>query len=130
MSKRSLTHPRFVGTANMPNFWPSKMAIQQAVMSGTSMGTQVQTWATVSGLGLIDCRVAPMTLQAPTGVNEPRLEMMSYLTTTHQIALRGYYPEIRETMRAFVDDEAWDIKGVEHDAGGTLTRLRVNRVDL
>lgn len=128
MSKHALTHPRFLGY--LPDFYPSKLAVQQAVMSGTSYGTQVPTWSTVQDLGLIDCRIAPMTIQSPTGVNEPRLETLSYLTTTHQIALRGYYPQIEATMRAVVDDEAWDIKGTEHDANHTMTRLRVNKVEI
>jgi hypothetical protein len=122
MSKRALTHPRFL--AKLPDVYPYKAAIQQATASGTSFGTSVNTWATVSGLGLIDCRVAPVQAQ------ETRAPMLTELITTHQINLRGYYPQIQETMRALVDGAGWDIQGVEHDGNHITTRLRVLAVTL
>ncbi|HEY8766044.1 MAG TPA: hypothetical protein VIP09_02080 [Dehalococcoidia bacterium] len=122
MSKRALTHPRFL--AKLPDIYPFKAAIQQATASGTSFGTLVETWATVSGLGLIDCRVAPVLAQ------EMRGPQFTQLVTTHQIALRGYYPQIVETMRAVVDDVGWDIQGVEYDGNKITTRLHVLAVTL
>jgi hypothetical protein len=125
---RPLTHPRLLD--RLPNFYPEKATIQQATASGNSFGDQTLVWASVSGLVNLDCRVAPLTIQTPTFANEARLEALTYHTTTHQIAMRGYYPEIQETMRALVDNVDWDIKGVEHDGQGVTTRLRVNRVEL
>lgn len=128
MSRRALTHPLMLG--RIPHFYPSKATIQQATASGNSFGDQTLTWATVANLQDLECRVSPLTVNTPTFTNEASLETMTYLTTTHHIAMRGYYPEIRETMRALVDEDAWDIQGVEHDGQNVTTRLRVNRVEL
>src|SRR5690348_16471135 len=104
MTKHALTHPRMM--AKLPDFYPSKAAIQQATASGTSFGTPVQTWATVSGLGLIDARVSPIR------AFEQRMSQFTQLDATHMVALRGYYPQVQETMRAYIDASAWDITGV------------------
>lgn len=129
MARRALIHPGMLGA--LPLFYPSKATIQQAVPSGGRFGDQTFTWSLVPNLLDIDCRIAPLTVQTPTFANEARLENLTYLTTTHHVALRGWFPQIQETMRALIDDVAWDIKGVEHDGQASMTtRLRVNRVDL
>lgn len=128
MARRALVHPQLL--INLPLFYPSKATIQQAVASGNSFGDQTLTWTDVPNLSEIECRIAPLTIQTPTFTNEARLEMLTYLTTTHHIAMRGYFPQIQESMRALIDDDAWDIKGVEHDGQNVTTRLRVNQVTL
>jgi hypothetical protein len=128
MARRALIHPQMLD--RLPQFYPSEATIEEPTETRDSFGSTSSTWATLASHSAIPCRVAPLTVQTPTFSNEAKLEDLSYLTTTHHIALRGYFPLITPLMRAMVDGVAWDIKGVEHDGQHVTTRLRVNRVQL
>lgn len=128
MQPRPIVDPRMTG--KLGGFYPSVATIEQATETRDSFGSPVLAWASVEGLSGIPCRVAPLTIQTPTFSNEAKLELLTYLTTTHHVALQGYYPQIETTMRAVIDGVIWDIQGVEHDGQGSTTRLRVNRVEL
>lgn len=128
MARRALVHPQMLN--RLPQFYPSEATIESGVESRDSFGSPTLTWTVLANHRDIPCRISPLTVQTPTFTSEARLESLTYLTTTHHIALRGYFPEIEATMRAVIDDVAWDIKGVEHDGQNVTTRLRVNRVEL
>jgi head-tail adaptor len=118
MSK--LIHPRLV-TA-LAEFFPQSCAIQQPSISRDAVGGEIRTYADVTGLSAVGCRVAP----AQGG--EQRTNEMTYLDATHRIVLAGSYPQITEAMRAVVGGQAYDILLPAVDADAAITRLTVRLV--
>lgn len=118
MNQHGIVHPHMLARLQA-NFYPSRGTVQALGGTQDAYGQPVEDWADVAGLQDIPCRVAPVTRSNA----ERRTSEQVYVEATHHIALGGYYPAIRETMRFVVDGQAHDIQLVEHDGNGKTTRL-------
>lgn len=101
----------------LSGFYPSTCAIQQYTATRGATGEEIKTWANVSGLGAVTCRVSP------TGGNEKKQANQLYALSTHVIELDGYYASITAKMRALVGSVAYDILLPEHDGNHEMTKL-------
>jgi head-tail adaptor len=99
------------------SFYPLTADIKQATQTRDSTGDPVESWATVSGLSAVACRVMP------TGGGERRLTSEIYQRSTHVILLAGYYAAVEAHMRAVVSGVTYAILLVEHDSNSTMTKL-------
>lgn len=113
----TLIHANMLSSLGV-DFYPSTCTIQQATESQDAAGQLIRTWANVSGHVDIPCAVASVGGDEREG-NE------TYVLATHRIALRGYYPNITEAMRAVVSGVNYDIERVHHDSQGVSTYLDV-----
>lgn len=120
---RQIVHPRML--AKLANFYPSKLTIQTSTETRSASGAVTITWADVVNMRNLPCSIAPIIRESPFGQNERRQEGVTYVEGTHQLAIRGHYPQIDTTMRAVVDGQPYDIRAVEHDSHAQTTRLRL-----
>lgn len=101
----------------LAGFFPARCTIEQPDQTNVS-GTLEVAWSPLAGHEDLACRVMP------AGGSEVRTPEMAYALSTHAILLAGHYPAIRPEMRAVVGGQVYHILAVEHDGGGTCTRLQ------
>lgn len=121
MQQHGLIHPHMMGRIQ-PNFYPSLCTIGARSTAQDEYGQEIGTVTPVGGLTDLACRIAPR------GATETRSAQQIYATSTHHVALNGYYPAIAPHHVATVDGIDYDIEGVEHDGNHETTRLFVRRV--
>lgn len=105
------------------SFYPSTADIQEPTLTNT-LGEVSRTWADVTGLTDIPCRVSPLR-QRSAEVSNPE---QAYVVDWYSIALAGHYATIMPDMRAVVDSVNYDIRGAERDGQGKSTYLMCKRV--
>ncbi len=115
-----IIHPGML--AALPNHYPATCTIQGATTTQSGTGALSQSWANVTGLVSLPCRLAPV------NATEVRQATGTFAEATHTIALAGYYSAIVETQRAVVGGVNYDIVGVQHDGNSKSTRLLVRLV--
>lgn len=115
-----LIDPRLL--ANLALFFPSYCTVQSVTLSSNTFGEVVETWANVSGIVSVGCRIAPATQV------EPKNTELGYAIATHTAVLKGNYA-ISPAMRATIDSITYDITGVAYDDQAVQTRLDLRRVD-
>lgn len=115
--------------AAIPEFYASTLAISRATTTqDPRTGQTVETWAIVSGYESIPAAVAPATLASVSVQTTDRPEG-TWSTNKWQVSLAGYYPAIRVTDRAILDDgKTYDIVGVESDSHHQMTRLQAEEL--
>lgn len=114
-----IIHPGML--AALPNHYPSTCTIQGATPTQSGTGALSLSWANVTGLVSLPCRLAPI------NATEVRQATGTFAESTHTIALAGYYAAV-VAQRAVVGGVAYDIVGVQHDGNGKSTRLLVRLV--
>lgn len=113
---RTLVHPKMM--ASVSSFYPATCTIQEYTVTGRNdYNEEILVWADKPGHVDIPCAVSP------SGGQEVKRDNMTYVVSTHRIALRGYYPEITEEMRVVSGGQVYDILLVEHDSLRQTTRL-------
>lgn len=129
MAARPLIHPRMLARIG-PQFWPSRCAIQDVMVTQDSFGEEQRTYTTVIGLESIPCTKAPISFDSPLGLTENSRGNLTEFRTVQHVTLQGAYPTITEHMRAVIDGETYDIVGAETDSHTTQTRIKVQQVEL
>ncbi len=113
-------HPRLF--EQLADFYPDFCNIQEASSPQDTTGQPiVSAWADKPGHTGIRCRRSPTS--APGISTERKRSNVVFTVATHAIELAGYYPGIREKMRAVVAGQAFDIVSVESDGNSAMTRL-------
>ena len=100
--------------------FPSLATVQSRSDAPGTYGTPTTTWTVL--LTNVPCAVGPTVtenIRATERVDGDKTVSLF----PHRITLKGYYPQVKTTMRIVVDGVAWAITGVEHDSQRTLTRL-------
>ena len=110
-----LIHPDML--TRLPRFYPATCTIQEPTLVNT-YGEVSYTWANVTGMVSIPCRVTPVQ-QRSAEVSTPE---QVYWVDWVRIALAGDY-EVEPDQRAVVDSVNYDIRGVEHDGNAVTTYL-------
>jgi len=105
------------------NFFPSLCTVQEATVSSGSYGETGRTWADLTGVVSVVCRIAPALQQEPLNTD------IEYAVTTHTAVLKGYYNTIKARMQAIIDGTTYDITGVSFDDQALQTRLDLRKVD-
>lgn len=121
MQQRGLIHSHMLERIR-PNFYPSLCTIGERSTAQDDYGQEIGMVTPIGGLIDLACRIAPR------GSAETRSAQQIYATSTHHVALNGYYPAIAPHHVATVDGVDYDIEGVEHDGQHIATRLFVRRV--
>ncbi len=114
-----LVHPRLGGS--LRQFYPSLATIERNAGTTTNTdGEVVEAWQPVH-VG-VPCVVAPL-----SGV-EAAAQSGPYAESTHQVGLRGHYPDILPRMRCVADGKVYDIKLPQSDPRSPVTVLLVGVV--
>lgn len=122
MQQRGIVHPDLM-VRLQPNFYPSLCTIQEANTTRDEYGQEISSPINLPGNVDIPCRISPMTSQ------ETRTLQQVYATSTHHIALNGYYPAISAGMLAVVDGVSYQVEGPpQHDGNQKTTRIYVRQV--
>lgn len=116
-----IVHPALF--SGLGNFYPDTADIQESTLTNT-YGEVSRTWANVTGLEDIPCRVSPVR-QRSAEVSNPE---QAYVVDWYTIALAGHYATIVPDMRAVVDSVNYDIRGAERDGQSKSTYLMCKRV--
>lgn len=123
MNKQGILHPRMLQHLRQ-NFFPSCCTIQSRteVLSPTGHAAYTFTNVYVN----VACRHSPA-LRGERGRGQTDTAADTYDKTTHDIALNGRYV-VDITMRAVIDDVAYDIVRVDLDDQSGTTVLRTKLV--
>lgn len=113
-----IVHPRLL--QSLATFYPASCTVQAAANTNVKGDVIKAPWADLVGHVGLACRVSPVVGRS----REVRLPDQTYAVASHTIALAGYYPDIRPSMRAVVDGQAYDIEAVEHDGERATTWLQ------
>lgn len=123
-NKRGIVHPDLL-TRLTPTFYPSLCTIQSDGASRTSSGAQAApSWANVTGLVSIPCRMAP----ASQTDREILAAKGLYAESLHVVALAGYYSTITEKHQVVVDGTAHAVMYVRSDGQSKTTYVYVQKV--
>lgn len=109
-------------------FYPDTVTIQQKTVSRGAAGSEIATWADVSGLVGIPCAIAALSVTRDTSTAEVRTALQTYGVITHHMSLQGHYAGITNEMQAVSGGVTYDITGVEQDSHGVLTRVWLREV--
>ena len=116
MRQNGIIHPKM--PVSLSYLFPSTVSIQSYTSTASASGEETKTWATVSGLSGLPCRVSP------TGGIKSKSTLLVYSKATHVITIPAKYTNITVKMRA-VDDAGvtYEIIAVLHDDEDVLTKL-------
>lgn len=119
MAKRRLFRMGLLESLHL--FYPAVCTLQSVTLTRDAYGQPAETWADEEDLTDLRGMLTPAT--------EDKLRQygLSVELTTHILALAGYYPTITPAMRVLVDEVAYTIRGVRHDAHGLQTHVGVSR---
>lgn len=112
---RALFDSRFL--ANLGDFFPLTVTIQEATSTQDSYGAAAKSWANKAGHVGIPCAS-----QDPKGEEVKRPDM-TYAVAGMKLILQGYYSGITTTMRAVCGGVTYDILAVQHDSQHVATTL-------
>ncbi len=114
-----LVHPRLGNS--LRQLYPSLATIERNAGTTTNAdGEVIEDWQPV--------HVAVPCVVAPLSGGEAAAESGPYAEATHQVGLRGHYPDIQPRMRCVVDGTVYDIKLPQSDARSPITVLLVGVV--
>jgi hypothetical protein len=111
MNQLGIVHPSML-TALAPAFYPSALTVQASTEVVGPTGSVTFTWANVTGMVALACRLAPVS------ANETRTpaQVLTVGTWTCDV---GQYLAVTTKHRAVVNGANYDIVAVEYD-GQTL----------
>lgn len=105
-----------------------KVTMQEKPESSGTFGQDSGGWLDVAGLVDIPCRVGSRAVNAERYESDTATQ--TYVDRKRVILLKGYYPQVKEAMRAISNGtEVWDIELVTHDSEEVTTSLDVSRVE-
>lgn len=113
---RTAVDPRRL-SQSLSDFFPDEITIQEATEAIGAGGKRTYTWSALAGHTDIPGRVAPK------GGREVQREDGNIAISTHTIALRDYYSNVRPFHRANDGTDVYDILLVERDGQSSYTRL-------
>lgn len=124
-NQQGLVHPGLLARLQQTGHFPATCTIQAPAETQDSYGAVVQTWANVSGLVDLPCRLAPEIQRS----GEFNPQGQTWGRQTFRLVLAGHYPTITAKMRVVMDDESiYNITMVQLDGQGVTTRLFVEVV--
>jgi head-tail adaptor len=121
---RSLIHPRMTARLT-PTFYPDNVAVQVPSGGRDSTGDVIDTWATVTALRALPCRITP------TGGQQERQAAYGTVTeATHAVLIPGDYEgDITTKHRLLAASGAiYDVLAVAADSAHATTRVLVRQV--
>lgn len=118
MGSSPIMHPRLLG-ALTPRFYPSSVSIQSYTATRATDGGEVKTWAIEACWSALRCAISG------SGGYEVKRADSTIATSSHRIAIAGYYPTIAPKMRAVDNDtgDTFDILSVASDSHIQTTSL-------
>ena len=105
-------------------FYTSVAIFQQADISHNDYGEEVPDWQNIPELFGLACRISPKS------ASERRSRQNIYLTSTHHLALAGWYHDITSKMQVLVDGHVYAIDGIEFDGNRQMTRVYLTKIGL
>ena len=122
---QGIVHPSLLARLQTHHY-AATVTIQQATEAVDAYGVATKaSWANVTGLVDLPCRLAPSNRAA----QESRADANPFIEHDYTIAINGYYSTITPKMRAVVNSANYDIAAIEHDGNSKTTRLQVQVVD-
>jgi hypothetical protein len=125
-----LIHPRLFERLER-TFWRHTVTIQSRDFTmrdnigGIENDETLNPWATLTGHEHIVCNKGRSTDNSKGITSETRERHSTFDGKIFQCMLNGLYPLITEQMRATIDGEPYNIRGVVHDSSKNLTGLVV-----
>jgi head-tail adaptor len=106
----------------LTKFYPSTCAIKSTTLTADAFNQPIPSWATVTGLSAVPCRVA--------SANGREFRSLGALVeeSTHIAALQGHYATITPAMQAVIVGVTYDITAVRHDGSDLVTYLGLKLV--
>ena len=108
MNKPAVIHPDLL-TALSPNFYPSALTIQVGTETASGTGELSVSWANVTGMVAIACRIAP------ANANERRTEQQVLSVHEWTCDVAQALTGVTTKHRAVVDSVNYDILVVQYD---------------
>lgn len=120
-------NPRIVTDVG-PDVFPLLGTIRRLVPVLAASGAPSGATNDVTIYQNVPIRLMPLIQMRPTN-RETTTDVVRVLNTWH-VALKGYYPNIKEEDTLTVGPTVYNILGIEPDSNHILTRLRVEEVKL
>lgn len=124
----------FIDIEELAEFYPDEVVIESFATTRNARHQAVEDWAPVTGLAALKGRLkfvggkelqgsgqssAPHSGGAQSGVQSAIYD--------HEIKLKGYFPQIKSSMRARVAGQIFEIRAVAHAGMKTRSRLLCSR---
>jgi hypothetical protein len=122
---RALLHPRAF-TAGLVNHFAQRCTIFERGNTLDEAGQPDIDWTPLAGHQDIPCVKGSLPGQA----NQSERRRFGYTASIDEqsVLLRGYWPDITDTMRARIDGVNYSITGVDHESQAALTRIRIEHL--
>lgn len=121
MGVRDIINPRLMGSLGA--FAPNTVTIQVNTPTRASNGEEIPSWANVSGLVDLTCRIDP------AKGREVKREDGKIAIITHEIMIYESQPTITQRHRAIAGGKTYDIVNPQNNAELTHTVLQVELVE-